>query len=147
MSNFASRIAEAAGRFADRPAIEVVRPDIVETTTYHDLMERSARVAGWLTSQGLERGDRVAVLAGNDADWIVLYLGVLRVGLVAVPLDTNYVPAQVRTIVEDSGARWLFTAPRLIETARAAQHPHCRAAHDGGDHRKNDPACGEAKPL
>jgi long-chain acyl-CoA synthetase len=118
--NFAARIAAAADRFADRPAVEMVRGDRVETTTYRELDDDSARLAGWLIENGIGRGDRAALLADNDAPWIGAYLAVLRIGAVAVPLDTAYKADQVRTVLENSGARMLFTTPKYLETARAA---------------------------
>jgi len=121
MSNFWGRIADAAARHAARPAIEYVRADgRVETTTYQALVGEAGRFAGWLRDAGLAHGDRAAILADNDAHWIAAYLGTLAAGGVAVPLDTAYTSGQVRTVVESSGARVLFTTPRHLDTARAA---------------------------
>jgi long-chain acyl-CoA synthetase len=120
MANFSARIASAAARFADRPAIEVVRAAGVETTSYAALIERAGRFAAWLASTDFARGDRAAILADNDAHWIECYLGILHLGGVAVPFDTAYKPAQVRAILDSCGARVLFTTPRYLDTARAA---------------------------
>ena len=48
------------------------------------------RTAAWLADASVARGDRCALLAENDAHWCAAYLGVLRLGAVAVPLDTAY---------------------------------------------------------
>src|SRR5262245_2588743 len=122
MPNFAAGIAEIVARWPDRPAIELVRSagGDVETTTYRALQDVAGRVAGWLVSRGVVAGDRAAILADNDARWIAAYLGVLRIGAVAVPLDTAYAAKQVHTVLESSGARLLFTTPRYLATARAA---------------------------
>ena len=58
-------------------------------------------------------GDRCAILAHNDAHWCAAYLGILKRGAVAVPLDTNYSAKQVATIVRDSGAKLLFVSDKL----------------------------------
>jgi long-chain acyl-CoA synthetase len=121
MPNFSGRIADAAARWPARPAIELVRSGgAVETTTYTALVEQAGRYAAWLAGAGLGRGDRAAILADNDAQWIAAYLGALRIGVVVVPLDTVYKAAQVRTIADNSGARVLFTTPRYLETAASA---------------------------
>ena len=104
----------------DRPAIELVGADGVDTTTYRDLADGSGRLAAWLLAHGIEPGSRCAILADNDAPWIEAYLATLRVGAVAVPLDTAYKATQVRTVLDSSGARLLFTTGRHLETARAA---------------------------
>ncbi len=108
VSNFYDRIAEAASRFPDRPAIERIGAAGVETTTYRALLDEAGRVAAWLGVVGVGAGDRVAILGDNSARWIAVYLGILRHGAVAVPLDTAYKPAQVQTILADSGALVLF---------------------------------------
>jgi long-subunit acyl-CoA synthetase (AMP-forming) len=48
--------------------------------------------------------DDVAILGDNDGRWIAAYLGILRLGATAVPLDTAYKAGQVRTVMENSGA-------------------------------------------
>ncbi len=120
MPNFFSLIRSAAERFPDRPAIEVMRPGGLETTTYAELIDEAARVSGWLAGAGIAPGDRVAILSDNDARWIARYLGILHRGAVAVPLDTAYKAGQVRTVMENSGARLLFTSARYLDTAVAA---------------------------
>ncbi len=105
----------------DLVAIEVLgAADAVRETTYRELDAVAGRVAAWLQGAGVGRGDRAAILADNDAAWVAAYLGVLRLGAVAVPLDTAYKAPQVRTVLADSGARVLFTTEKYLETARAA---------------------------
>ena len=53
------------------------------------------------------------ILAANDAHWCAAYLGILKRGAVAVPLDTNYSAEQVATIVRDSGAKLLFVSDKF----------------------------------
>ena len=82
----------------------------------------AARTAAWLGARGVVRGDRCAILAENDAHWCAAYLGVLRLGAVAVPLDTAYKAAQVATLADDSGARVMFTSAAVPrDSARGAR--------------------------
>jgi long-chain acyl-CoA synthetase len=121
VSNFAARISSVAAAKPNQTAVEQVHADgSLEATTYGALDAFAGRVAAWLLASGVRAGDRAAVLADNGADWIGTYLGVLRIGAVAVPLDTAYKSAQVRTVLENSGARLLFTTPRYLDTARDA---------------------------
>jgi long-chain acyl-CoA synthetase len=71
-----------------------------------------------LSARAISRGDRCAILAENDAHWCAAYLGVLRLGAVAVPLDTAYKAAQVATLMVDSGVRLMFTSLRYLDTVR-----------------------------
>jgi long-subunit acyl-CoA synthetase (AMP-forming) len=120
MANFAARISDVAARMPDQPAVELLRADgRVDTTTYGGLEDLARRIAAWLAATGVGEGDRVAILADNDARWIAAYLGALRIGAVAVPLDTAYKAPQIGTVLANSGARLLFTSPRYLAAAQA----------------------------
>ena len=114
----------AATRFATRIAVEMQRGDHPDRWTYADLHQAALRVARWLASQGIGPGDRCAIFSDNDADWCAVYLGLLRLGAIAVPLDTNYSATQVATIVRDASPRVLFSNARLSGTARDALVGH-----------------------
>ena len=120
MANFYQLFAEAARTFPDRPAVEVVRPSGVEVWTYTQLDADAVLWAGWLAAQGIGPGDRCAILADNDARWIGAYFGTLRVGAVAVPLDTNYKSAQIKTVVDNCDAKVIFTTAKFREAIDAA---------------------------
>lgn len=120
MANFYDRVAGAADRFPDRHAIELQTPDAVVPTTYRELTSQAGEVAAWLGAQGVTANDRVAILGENDARWIGVYLGILRLGAIAVPLDTAYKTAQIRTVLDNSGARLIFAAPKFVEAATTA---------------------------
>lgn len=121
MQNFYEQFAQAASRFADRPAIEVQRRDRVDCFSYRRLETMAGRMATWLKGRGVAPGDRCAILAENDAHWCAAYLGVLRLGAVAVPLDTAYKASQVVRLATDCRPRILFTSPRHLETVLEAR--------------------------
>ncbi len=123
MANFYERFSEAARRFSTLPAIELQTADQLRSTTYGQLAQESSDFAAWLSAQGVGLDDRVAILGDNDARWIAAYLGVLRLGAIAVPLDTAYKAAQVRTVIDNSGARVIFTTARYVDTVRNALEP------------------------
>lgn len=120
MHNVFDYFAQSAARIPDQTAVELQRRHSVDAVSYRDLLGLAERVTALAVRLGCRAGDRCAILAENDARWLAVYLGVLRLGAVAVPLDTNYSPAQVRTIVADCGARLLFASPRFAGTAREA---------------------------
>lgn len=118
--NFYSTFASAADRFGDRVAVEMLGDDGPVEVRYRELTEMAARAAGWLASRGIQRGDRVAILAQNSADWCAAYLGIMRLGAVGVPFDTNYTAGQVATLLTDSGARLVLASEEFEEVAREA---------------------------
>ncbi|MGH9791189.1 MAG: AMP-dependent synthetase/ligase, partial [Candidatus Acidiferrales bacterium] len=114
MNNFFELFAKSVARFGERPAIEVQRKDAVESYSYRELDSLSAQAAHFLVRRGVSAGDRCAILSDNDARWVAAYLGALRLGAVAVPLDTAYKAKQVAALVRDCQPRVLFTSPRFL---------------------------------
>lgn len=110
----------AAGRFVARTAVEIQRPDRLDRWTYGELREAALAIARAVVAAGVSPGDRCAILSDNDAHWCAAYLGILRAGAIAVPLDTNYSAAQVGTIVRDASPRLMFVNDRLAAVAREA---------------------------
>jgi len=110
---------DAASRtHADRVAVEVQRRDGVDRFTYDTLRGMAEAAGEFLTAHGISAGDRCALLADNDVRWCATCLGILRVGAVAVPLDTSYNPEQIAKLVVDCGARAVCTNARHLDAVR-----------------------------
>jgi long-chain acyl-CoA synthetase len=58
-----------------------------ERLTYAEVAGRAAAAGALLAAEGIGSGDRVAIVAGNEAAFVIAYVGVLRAGAVAVPLN------------------------------------------------------------
>ena len=115
MRNFFDQFAAAVARAGERPAVEVQRRDHLESVTYRQLDSMAGRIAVWLQRQGIHAGDRCAILAENDAHWCATYLGILRLGAIAVPLDTAYKAAQVARLITDCQPSIVFTTARHLD--------------------------------
>lgn len=88
--------------------------------TWAELDAQVDAFACGLLQRGLHVGERVAGLLGNSADFVIAYFGILRAGLVAVPLNPAYTAPEVALLVADSGARLLLVDEASIATASAA---------------------------
>ena len=110
----------AATRFPDRTAVQLLRADSVDSWSYQQLHKAAQRYATHLTTLGVIAGDRCGILADNDPSWCAAYLGILRTGAIAVPLDTNYSSIQVATIARDASLKALFASQRLLSAGREA---------------------------
>jgi long-chain acyl-CoA synthetase len=119
LANLDDLFASATARFPERTAVEVQRAAGVESTSHAALRAMALEVAARLAAQGCGKGDRVALLAGNDARWCAAFLGILHLGAVAVPLDTAYTPRQITTLLGDSGAKVLLADARHADQLTA----------------------------
>jgi long-chain acyl-CoA synthetase len=82
--------------------------------TYRDFEVQADAVARALAGRGLARGDRIAILSANRFEYLTTVHGIMRAGLVAVPVNFKFPPATIDYIVHDSGAKLIFCdAPRL----------------------------------
>jgi acyl-CoA synthetase (AMP-forming)/AMP-acid ligase II len=79
-----------------------------ERVPYRQLWDRAARVAGGLRAAGVGPGDRVANRLPNGNDWVYGFWGTLLAGGVVVPVNTRFAEPEVRYVVEDSGAAYVF---------------------------------------
>jgi long-chain acyl-CoA synthetase len=77
--------------------------------SFAELDDRQKKIAGAMAEDGLVRGDRIAVLARNRSEYLEVTGGALRAGIVPVPLHHLLTEPEIAYILEDSGARWLFT--------------------------------------
>lgn len=66
-------------------------------------------VALGLIAEGVNAGDRVAILSATRYEWVILDYAILSVGAVTVPIYETSSPDQVRWVLEDSGAVLAFT--------------------------------------
>jgi long-chain acyl-CoA synthetase len=79
------------------------------TFTYTQVDEISGRVASALLLAGLRRGDKVAVQLPNLPQFLFTYFGILKAGLVMVPLNPLLKASEVAYQLEDSEARMFIT--------------------------------------
>ena len=87
--------------------------------SYAELDERADRVAGWLASQAVERGARVALLWRNDIGYVEALLGVMRAGAVAVPLNSRQNDETLQYVLSDSGSTGILVGPGEADRGRA----------------------------
>jgi len=54
-----------------------------EIASYEQMDERANRAANWFLSMGLEKGDKVVILLNNCLEWLYVWLGLAKIGVVA----------------------------------------------------------------
>lgn len=86
-----------------------------DTWTFAELDDRAARIAGYLRSEGVRRGDRVGVCLERGTDHALLLLAVVYAGAVHMPLDPDYPPARLAHMIEDARPAAVLTTPGFAE--------------------------------
>ncbi len=115
-ANLADLVQVAAMQRPDVPAI--VSTD--RTTTWAELDRLVRAVSGGLTTRRLDRGDRVAIVLGNSLEFVTSYFGVLRAGLVAVPINNSYTATEIDTVLTSSGAKLVIADRQTSHAVRQA---------------------------
>ena len=94
----------------DRPAIIDLRDASSPRHWSHRQIDRLAGgVARYLTSCGLKRGARVAILSLNRAEYIATYFGIMRAGFVAAPVNVKLARDTIDFVMQDAGIAFAFT--------------------------------------
>ncbi|WP_030908033.1 AMP-binding protein, partial [Streptomyces sp. NRRL F-5126] len=105
-----------------RTALEFVQAGGGTTcVTYHELSTRSDQVANWLSSQGVQRGDRVMIVLGQQRELWETLLGCLKLGAVAIPTYTTLTASEAADRVGRGRVRHLVSRSDL--TGRFAGLP------------------------
>jgi len=86
--------------------------------TFRQIDAMAQSVARALLAHRLSRGDRVAILSANRAEYIAGVFGIMRAGLVVVPVNFKFPRETIQFIIADSGAKLVF-----CDAARRADCP------------------------
>jgi long-chain acyl-CoA synthetase len=99
--NFADILRDTARRHGEGLALV----DGDRQLTWSQLDAAVDNAAQGYSAAGLVPGYRVILLLANSVEFVTSYLGVLRAGLVAVPLNTGLTKTEIGTVIKHSGAR------------------------------------------
>ncbi len=87
--------------------------------TFAQIDEQSRALAAYLQSQGLERGDRVAIMMPNVPQYPVAVAAIIRAGFVIVNVNPLYTPRELEHQLKDSGAKAIVIIENFAATLQA----------------------------
>jgi long-chain acyl-CoA synthetase len=112
--NIAESLDRAARQFPDKPAIIAGNRQL----NYRQLRKQVDGVARGLVDRGIRVGDRLALFLPNIPEFAIVYYAAQKIGAVAVAVNVMLTRDELRYIVEDSGARLLFTTADLLPATK-----------------------------
>ncbi len=90
----------------DRPALVIVEEDRSRSSwTFDEMVRRSDQVASLLAQQGVQRGDSVIVMLGNQVELWDSMLAVMKLGAVIMPTTTAVGPKELVDRIERGSAK------------------------------------------
>ncbi|KAL3139109.1 putative uncategorized biosynthetic cluster [Trebouxia sp. C0010 RCD-2024] len=101
-------------------SIAYVHPGSQHACTYAQLFGQSNRLATWLHSQGVQRGDRIAVMLHNCVEAIQLHFAAAALHAIVVNINTHWIDREISLVLEDSAPELLFVHPQYLQTVQAA---------------------------
>jgi long-chain acyl-CoA synthetase len=94
--------------------------DFTRRRTWSELLDRCTRVARYLREDaGLSADDHVAILMENRVEVVELIVGGIMAGIWVTPINWHLSSEEIAYVVEDSGAKIIFTDPSYLDTATA----------------------------
>lgn len=117
--NIAHHVEQGHRLFPDK--IALIFED--KSFTYKQLDELVGRVANGLRELGIKKGDRVALFLPNIPEFVISYLGILKMGAVAVSVNVMLKTAEVSYILHDCAAKVIITTESQSEQVSEADLP------------------------
>jgi len=106
--------------FAKLPSVSFVDGNPI---TYAELGQKMEEVAALLSSLGLQKGDKVALLSHNMPNWVIAYFAVVSNGLVIVPILPDFTREEIDNIISHSESKVLFVSERLATRVEGLDWP------------------------
>jgi len=93
--------------YGQRVALSFVEEDKM---TYRELAEKTHKMVSLLEQNGIEKGDKVILLAENMPNWAVAYFAITYFGAVVVPVLVDFHPSDVHHIIKHCEAKAVFVS-------------------------------------
>jgi long-chain acyl-CoA synthetase len=117
-AHLAELLSRASAEAADRTAL--VEASTGRRMTWAELDHQVDRVAAGLVRMGLVSGYRVVIALPNRVEFVTAYLGALRAGLVAVPVNPRSATGELVRVLADCGARLAISDRSTVTMVRQA---------------------------
>ncbi len=108
---------ELAARFADAPAFLAASGEL----TYRQAAGLANRYARWALAQGFGKGDCVALLMANSAEYMPIWIGLSGVGCIVALLNTNLEGAALAHCIDAAAPKAIVASSSYAAAAEGAR--------------------------
>ena len=119
---FPALLEAVASRYGERRCYSVFHTDI--SYTYSKLKECSGSVSAYLMKLGICKGDRIAIIGESSPMWMIMYLGIVSIGAIAVPILPDFPECDVESILAFSEAKGVATSVRCMDKVMKTSIQH-----------------------
>ena len=138
------RLDEVRDLHRDRVALQEFSDGSLRSVTYNELAGQRAAVSAFLIGQGIEKGDRVAILSEGRIGWGAAFFGIIETGGIVVPLDVKLKEPELVNLLNHAQAKGLMVSGKYEEMASrlAVQGGSLKTILSLEDHSTRYPAMG-----
>lgn len=112
-----SFLEDSAKEFSEMKALYFMGTEM----TYKELLEKSMKMANYLQSLGIKKGDRVAIMLPNTPQGVISYYGTMMAGGIVVQTNPLYTPRELKYQMQDSGAKVIVCLDILLPRVQQVQ--------------------------
>lgn len=77
--------------------------------TFREINDEANRIANALIKRGFKKGSSIAFLLERNKTLITTFLGIIKAGCVAIPLDSDFTGEKMNYIMENSDSKYIVT--------------------------------------
>jgi long-chain acyl-CoA synthetase len=114
-------VQKSAEKFGKKTAFSLFSEGtLTNITSYEEFGKRSLGIASILERLGLQKGDRVMLLAENRPEWPIAYFGISLAGTIIVPILTDFIAEHVGTVAKHAEIAAICGTEKTIAKIKAA---------------------------
>ena len=110
---FPDLIEACSSRYGDRICYKVFNTDTA--ITYKQMKEYSEAVSSSLIRLGIGKGDKVAIIGESSPMWMLMYLGIVSIGAVAVPILPDFPECDIQAILSYCSVKAIAVSRKLMQ--------------------------------
>ena len=132
---------ERAAHYGDAPFLWRKQDDAWHSLSWSEVADGASKLSRGLRALGVQRGDRVGLVAENRPEWLIADLAIMSAGAITVPAYTTNTEDNHFYLFENSGAKGaIVSTAKLGKTVLAARSCACSATTTASRPSRSSPA-------